>query len=69
MKNNFPNVPYSSFGLESKTIIILNYENNKIVGCVCLLNNRLLKDLLTKSKVDLDDDEFLKALKARGGGA
>ena len=28
-----------------------------------------VKGSLQKSKVDLDDDEFLKALKARGGGA
>lgn len=58
IKNNFPNVPYGGFGLESKTIVILNYENEKIIGCVCLLNNRILKEVLTKSNVSLDKYNF-----------
>jgi len=58
IKINFPNIPYNSFGLESKSIIIVNYENNKIVGCVCLINNRLLQEILTKSKISLEKYNF-----------
>jgi len=58
IKENFPNIPYNKYGLESKTIIILNYENKKIVGCLCLLNNRLLKEILNKSNVNLENYNF-----------
>jgi ribosomal protein S18 acetylase RimI-like enzyme len=58
IKENFPNIPYNGFGLESKTIIILNYENEKIVGCVCLLNNRLLNKVLNKSNTNLEYYNF-----------
>lgn len=58
IKENFPSIPYNGFGLESKTIIIINYENEKIVGCICLLNNRILKEVLLKSKIDLNKYNF-----------
>lgn len=58
IKENFPNVPYNGFGLESKSIIILNYENEKIIGCICLLNNRLLKTILSKTNVNLENYNF-----------
>jgi ribosomal protein S18 acetylase RimI-like enzyme len=50
IKENFPQIHYNSYGLDSKTIVILNYENEKIIGCVCLLNNRILYDYITESK-------------------
>ena len=58
IKENFPNIPYNGFGLESKSIVILNYENDRIIGCVCLLNNRLLIDVLHKSKINLKNYNF-----------
>jgi len=42
----FKNISNIDFGLEPNTIIILNYENNKIIGCVCLINNSDLKNKL-----------------------
>jgi ribosomal protein S18 acetylase RimI-like enzyme len=57
IKENFPDVK-SNFGLESKTIIIINYENDKILGCVCLLNNNSLIELLKKSYINLDNYNF-----------
>lgn len=58
IKINFPNIPYNGFGLESKSIVIINYENNKIVGCVCLLNNRLLKEIIVKTNISLEKYNF-----------
>ncbi len=58
IKENFPNISYNSFGLESKTIIILNYENDKIIGCACLLNNRLLKEIITKLNINFENYNF-----------
>lgn len=55
IKNNFPNIPYSNLGLEQNTIIIINYEETTLVGCVCLLSNKYLKDIIKKN-----DDYYLE---------
>ena len=57
IKENFPQIIYNSYGLDPKTIVILNYENEKIVGCVCLLNNRILYDYITESKENYNFSE------------
>lgn len=41
-------------GLEPNTIIIVNSENNIIKGCVCLLNNNILKNKLIQNNVNLN---------------
>ena len=53
ISSNFNNIPESSLGLEPNTIIIVNYENEKILGCVCLLNDNDLKKKLFDSNVPL----------------
>jgi ribosomal protein S18 acetylase RimI-like enzyme len=58
IKKNFKNIPYDGFGIEPKTIIILNYEDNNIIGCLCLLNNRILKNILLNAKVNLEQYNF-----------
>jgi len=58
IKGNFKNIPYDGFGIESKTILILNYEDNDIIGCVCLLNNRILKNILLNAKINLEHYNF-----------
>ena len=58
IKENFPNIVYNNFGMEQKTIMIVNYENEKIIGCVCLLNNNCLKEILIKEKVNLNNYNF-----------
>ena len=56
IKENFPDI--TNFGMEQKTIIIVNYENEKIIGCVCLLNNNCLQEILIKAHVNLNDYIF-----------
>ena len=58
IKKNFKNIPYDRFGIEPKTIIILNYEDNNIIGCLCLLNNRILKNILINANVNLEQYNF-----------
>ena len=58
LKENFPHIKYTNFGMEQKTIMIINYENNKIIGCVCLLNNNCLQEILKKSHTDLNNYNF-----------
>lgn len=58
IKENFSHLHYDGFGLELQTIIILYVENNKIIGCVCLLNNRILKNILINANVDLKKYNF-----------
>lgn len=53
IKQNFPNIPFANLGMESSTLIILNYENDKIIGCVCLLSNKYLKQIV--KNVNNDD--------------
>ena len=66
IKENFPHIEYNNFGMENETIIIVNYENEKIIGSTCLLNNRCLIDILKNSQintmnynVDYNDGLFL----------
>lgn len=58
IKENFQHIEYNNFGMEQKTIIIVNYENNKIIGCVCLLNNVSLKDILKNAQTNLCNYNF-----------
>ena len=58
IKENFLHIQYNNLGLEQKTIIIVNYENNKIIGCVCLLNNKYLKEWVLNAQVNLDKCNF-----------
>ena len=43
-----------NFELQAKTIIILNIEDDKIKGCVCILYNKHLKEKLINNNVQLD---------------
>ena len=53
IKENFPYIKYNNLGMDNKTIIIINYENDKIIGCICLLNNKYLKELLINANANL----------------
>ena len=57
IRENFPEIK-SNFGLEPKTIIIINYENDKILGCMCLLNNNSLIEILKKGYISLNNYNF-----------
>lgn len=56
IKENFQDI--TNFGMEQKTIIIVNYENEKIIGCVCLLNNNCLQEILKKAHMNLNNYIF-----------
>ena len=58
IKDNFLHIHYDNLGLDDKTIIIINYENSKIIGCVCLLNNKYLKEILINACVNLNNYNF-----------
>ena len=58
IKENFQHIEYNNFGMEKETIIIVNYENNKIIGCTCLLNNRCLKDILKNVQINTSNYNF-----------
>jgi ribosomal protein S18 acetylase RimI-like enzyme len=58
VKENFQHIEYNNFGMEKETIIIVNYEEDKIIGCVCLLNNRCLKEILTNAHANLINYNF-----------
>lgn len=53
IKKNF-NIDHKYSGLENNTIIIANIENNQILGIICLLNNKILKNILINKKVNLN---------------
>jgi ribosomal protein S18 acetylase RimI-like enzyme len=51
LKENFGN--NGNFEFEPKTIIILYIEDNKILGCICLLDNKFLLAKLNQNNVPL----------------
>lgn len=54
IKNNF-NIPLDNLlGLEPNTIIIIDSEDNIIKGCICLLNNIILKNKLIQNNISLN---------------
>lgn len=58
IKENFQHIEYNNFGMEQETIIIVNYENDKIIGCICLLNNRCLKNILMNLQINTCNYNF-----------
>jgi ribosomal protein S18 acetylase RimI-like enzyme len=48
LKNNFGSY---DFELEPNTIIILNIENNDIIGCVCLYHNTFLLNKVKQNNI------------------
>jgi hypothetical protein len=55
LKKNFDDkIQNLNFELESMTIIILAILENKIVGCICLYDNKFLIDKLKKNNIPLN---------------
>ena len=54
IKKNFNIALDNLLGLEPNTIIIIDCEDNIIKGCVCLLNNIILKNKLIKNNISLN---------------
>lgn len=54
IKINFNIALDNLLGLEPNTIIIIDSEDNIIKGCVCLLNNIILKNKLIQNNISLD---------------
>jgi ribosomal protein S18 acetylase RimI-like enzyme len=56
IKENFINI--YNFGIQDNTIIILKYENKKILGCICLLSNKILQDIIIKNNSNINNYKF-----------
>ena len=55
LKKNFDEkIQNVNFELESMTIIILAISENKIIGCLCLYDNKFLVDKLNKNNIPLN---------------
>jgi GNAT superfamily N-acetyltransferase len=54
IKKNFNIALDNLLGLEPNTIIIIDCEDNIIKGCVCLLNNIILKNKLIQNNISLN---------------
>jgi ribosomal protein S18 acetylase RimI-like enzyme len=55
LQNNFEEkMQNSNFELEPLTIITLAISENKIIGCICLYDNKFLVDKLTKNNIPLN---------------
>jgi ribosomal protein S18 acetylase RimI-like enzyme len=55
LKNNFDeNTQNINFELELMTIIILAISENKIIGCICLYDNKFLIEKLNKNNIPLN---------------
>jgi len=52
IKDNFSFLHSNNIGLEDGTIIISLFDDNKIIGCVCLLNNKIIKNIVYESDIN-----------------